>query len=565
MLSRREFLQILAAAAVTGSNASIARGAAAGNLLSKDMYDIPVFGNVSLLHITDVHAQLTPVYFREPSVSVGVGDLKGKPPYLVGENFLKYYGIPENSLLAYAFTHLNFVNAARKYGRLGGFAHLATLIKHIREPRKDALLLDGGDSWQGSATALWTNAQDMVDASILLGVDIMTGHWEFTFGAERVNEIINRDFKDKVEFLAHNVFDNEFGDSVFKPYTIREMNGVQVAIIGQAFPYTPVANPSFMIPNWSFGIRELELQNTVDEVRAKGAQIVAVLSHNGMSVDLKLASRVTGIDVILGGHTHDAVPRPVEVSNKSGKTLVINSGAAGKFVSVLDLDVRAGKLRDYRYNLLPVFSNLLPADKQMQDYIESVRSPFKSRLNEKLALTDSLLYRRGTFNGSFDQLILNAMMETMDAEIAFSPGFRWGMNVLPGEAITFEDVMKQTAITYPMVTLNEMSGERIKLVLEDVADNIFNTDPYYQQGGDMVRVGGLHYTIHPQRSIGHRISDMTLNGKPLDANKSYKVAGWANINEIVEGMPIWDLVAGYLRDRKTISVNSINTPVIRNV
>jgi len=565
MLSRREFLQLLAAAAVTGNNSMHARGATIASPFSAEMYDIPVFGNVSLLHITDVHAQLQPMYFREPNVNVGVGDLKGKPPYLVGEQFLKYYAIASNSPLAYAFTYLDFENAARKYGRLGGFAHLATLVKRIRQARKDSLLLDGGDNWQGSATALWTNAQDMVDASILLGVDIMTGHWEFTFGAERVNEIINKDFKGKVEFLANNVYDNEFGDAVFKAYTIREINNVPVAIIGQAFPYTPVANPAFMIPKWSFGIREQELQNAVNDARAHGAQIVVVLSHNGMSVDLKLAARLTGVDAILGGHTHDALPRPVEISNKSGKTLVINSGAAGKFLAVLDLDVKSGKIRDYRFNLLPVFSNLLPADKQMQEYIHSVRRPFETRLNEKLAITDSLLYRRGTFNGSFDQLILNAMMETMGADIAFSPGFRWGMNVLPGEAITFEDVMTQTAITYPMVTLRQLSGERIKLILEDIADNIFNIDPYYQQGGDMVRVGGLQYAINPSRNIGHRISEMTLKGKPIAAAKLYKVAGWASINELVEGMPIWDLVAAYLRDKKTVSVRSINSPVIRNV
>jgi len=565
MLSRREFLQVLAAAAVTGMTSSSLRGAAAKDLFTDKMYDIPTFGNVSLLHFTDVHAQLLPVYFREPNVNLGIGDARGKPPYLVGKHFLDYYGMPANSPLAYAFTYLDFEHAARLYGRLGGFAHLATLVNRVRAQRKDSLLLDGGDTWQGSATALWTNAQDMVDAAILLGVDIMTGHWEFTFGAQRVNEIINRDFKGKIEFLAHNVFDNEFGDAVFKGYTIRELNNIPVAIIGQAFPYTPVANPSFMIPNWSFGIREQELQNIVDAVRSKGAQLVVVLSHNGMAVDMKLASRVTGIDVILGGHTHDAVPRPVEVGNRSGKTLVINSGAAGKFLAVLDLDVKDGRMRDYRFNLVPVFSNLLPADKTMQDYINSVRKPFESRLNEKLALTDSLLYRRGTFNGSFDQLILNAMLDTMDAEVAFSPGFRWGMNVLPGEAITYEDVMTQTAITYPMVTLNELSGERIKLILEDVADNIFNNDPYYQQGGDMVRVGGLQYSIDPARKIGDRIGDMTLRGKPVAANKHYKVAGWASINEITEGMPIWDLVSGYLRDRKTVNIESINMPLIRNI
>jgi len=565
MLSRREFLQILAAAAVTGLNTGSLKGSHRKNSFSDDLYDVPVFGNLSLLHITDVHAQLNPAYFREPNINIGVGSVKGRPPYLVGQHFLDFYGIKANSPEAYAFTYLDFEPAARRYGRMGGYAHLASLIKRIRSLRPNSLLLDGGDNWQGSATALWTNAQDMVDASLLLGVEVMTGHWEFTYGAQRVKDIVEKDFKGKLEFLAQNVIDNEFGDAIFKGFTIREMNNIPVAIIGQAFPYTTVANPAYMTPNWSFGIREQELQNIVNEVRSRGAQVVVLLSHNGMSVDLKLASRITGIDVILGGHTHDSVPKPIEVKNRSGITLVINSGAAGKFLSVLDLDVRQGKLQDYRYNLLPVFSNLISADKPMQEYIDKVRKPYESRLTEKLAVTESMLYRRGTFNGSFDQLILNAMLETMDAEIAFSPGFRFGMNVLPGESITYEDVMTHTAITYPIVTLNKISGERIKLILEDIADNIFNSDPYYQQGGDMIRVGGLQYSIDPTRKIGDRVSDMKLRGKSLSATKLYKVAGWASNNELSEGMPIWDLVSSYLRDHKNISIKSINMPILRNV
>jgi sulfur-oxidizing protein SoxB len=448
---------------------------------------------------------------------------------------------------------------------LGGYAHLAALVKRLKAQRKQCLLLDGGDSWQGSATSLWTNAQDMVDANLLLGVDVMTGHWEFTYGAERVVEIVNKDFKDKLEFVAHNIVDTEFGDSVFKPYVIKEVNQIPVAIIGQAFPYTPIANPSHMFPKWSFGIREQELQSTVNHARKSGAQLAVLLSHNGMDVDIKLATRISGLDVILGGHTHDAVPQPLVVNNPNGKTLVINSGSAGKFLSVLDLQVTNKKLVDFRYRLLPVFSNYLPADPQMQSYIDSIRNPYKTVLHEKLATTENLLYRRGTFNGSFDQIILNGLMEVMDAEIAFSPGFRWGMTVLPGSAITFEDLMTQTAITYPIVTLNNLSGQQIKYILEDVADNIFHHDPYYQQGGDMVRVGGLTYSIDPNERIGNRISDMRINNKRIHASKKYKVAGWASVNPHQDGTPVWDVIANYLRAKKTISITDFNLPHIKNM
>ncbi len=567
-LTRREFLQILAAASAAGFTLPVSGKQAGSRRLpgfSADRYEIPRFGNVSILHYTDCHAQLMPVYFREPHINLGVGDMKGRPPHIVGRKFLEFYGIRPGTPEAYAFTCLDFVEAARKYGKVGGFAHLATLVKKMREQRPGAVLLDGGDTWQGSATSLWTNAQDMVDAQKLLGVDIMTPHWEMTFGADRVREIVEKDFAGRIEFVAQNIVDNEWEELVFKPYVIREINGVPVAFIGQAFPYTPIANPRYMIPDWSFGIRDDHMQEMVDEARGKGAQVVIVLSHNGMDVDLKMASRVRGIDAIMGGHTHDAVPRPVLVKNAGGKTIVTNAGSNGKFLSVLDLDVRDGKLRDFRYHLVPVFSNLLEPDPEMAAHIEKVRAPFKDRLEEKLAVTDSLLYRRGNFNGTFDQLICQALMDELGAEIAFSPGFRWGTTLLPGDTITFEDLMTQTAITYPSTTVNNMTGARIKEILEDVADNLFNKDPYYQQGGDMVRVGGLKYTMDPTADIGHRIRDMELDGKPIDPKKTYAVAGWANVSMPLDTRPIWDVVASWLRDQKVVTVKEVNTPRLLNV
>jgi sulfur-oxidizing protein SoxB len=413
---------------------------------------------------------------------------------------------------------------------------------------------------------LWTNAQDMVDACKLLGVDVMTGHWEFTFGAERVKEIINNDLKDKIDFVAQNVIDNEWEEAVFKPYTMKEINGVSVAIIGQAFPYTPIANPRYMIPDWSFGIREDTMQKYVDQVRAKGAQIVVVLSHNGMDVDIIMAQRIRGIDAIFGGHTHDAVPKPFEAKDPDGnRCLVINSGSNTKFLAVLDLDVQGGKIKDYHFNLLPIFANLIPADPEMDAYIKKVRKPFEADLGQKLAVADELLYRRGNFNGTFDQLILDAMLEVQDAQIGFSPGFRWGVSVLPGEAITLEHVMTQTAITYATATLNNISGKDIKLIMEDVADNLFNPDPYYQQGGDMVRIGGLKYSMDPTKKIGQRIGDMELNGKPLNPDKKYRVAGWASVGEPREGIPIWEVVEQYLLSKDTVSIKELNLPKIKGL
>ncbi|MBI3779100.1 MAG: thiosulfohydrolase SoxB [Gammaproteobacteria bacterium] len=566
-LSRREFLQMLAVGAAAGlviENGVTGRKAMADDKKADTLYDVPPFGNVSLLHMTDCHAQLVPTYFREPNINIGIGTARGKPPHLVGEALLKHFKIAPGSIEAHAFTYLDFEQAARRYGKIGGFAHLATLVKNLRASRPDrTLLLDGGDTWQGSATSLWTRGQDMVDAQKLLGVDITTGHWEFTYGAERVKQIVDNDLKGHIDFLAQNVNDATWGELISKPYVIREISKVPVAIIGQAFPYTPIANPRYLIPDWTFGINDDHMQKMVDEVRGKGAQLVVVLSHNGMDVDLKMASRVRGIDAILGGHTHDAVPAPSVVRNRGGQTLVINSGCNGKFLSLLDLDVKDGKLRGYRYKLLPVFANLLPADKEMAAYIEKVRAPYAGKLAEKLAVTEGLLYRRGNFNGTFDQLIIDALLAVQGADMAFSPGFRWGTTLLPGDAITMDNVMDQTAITYATATVNQISGEQIKIIMEDIADNLYHPDPYYQQGGDMVRVGGLQYTLDLAQRHGRRIQDVTIKGKPLDAAKKYKVAGWASVQPIEPGKPVWDVVADYLRATKTVRAGQPYIPRLK--
>jgi len=551
-MHRREFLRLLALAAAAG--ASLRPGASDAEA-ADELYELPPFGSVSLLHVTDSHAQLLPLYFREPSVNIGAGDAEGKPPHLVGEALLRHYGIAAGSAAAHAFTYLEFVPAARRYGKVGGYAHLATLVRRLRASRPHALLVDGGDCWQGSATSLWTEGADMIGAQKLLGVDLMTAHWEFTYGAKRVRRAVDRELA-PIEFIAQNVKTADFEDPVFKPYALRPVNGVAVAVIGQAFPYTPIANPRYFVAEWTFGIQEERLQKLVDEVRAKGAQAVVLLSHNGMDVDLKLASRVRGIDAILGGHTHDGVPAPVLV----GKTLVTNAGSSGKFLGVLDLEVKGGAVTGYRYRLLPVFANLLPADAEMAAYIERVRAPYRARLEESLATTEGLLYRRGNFNGTWDQLLLDALMREKDAPIAFSPGFRWGGTLLPGDAITLEHLMDQTAITYPAATLNELTGAQIKDILEDVADNLFNPDPYLQQGGDMVRVGGLAYAIDPRARIGARISDLRLAGRPLDADRRYKVAGWASVSEGVSGEPVWDVAARYLRSARRVAAIEPNAP-----
>ncbi len=556
-IRRRDFLKFTSAAALTPALSLTARSAD-----SPSIYDLERFGNARILHMTDTHAQLRPAYFREPSVNLGIGAMQGKPPHLVGRAFLDRFGIKSDSADAYAFTFLDFEKSAARFGKLGGFAHLKTLIDRLRSDVGSgrALLLDGGDLWQGTGQANATQGADMVDAANLLGIEAMTGHWEFTYGEKALRSNLER-FKG--EFLAQNVFLTEeaaFNDAkafdsatgrVFKPAVIKELGGHRVAVIGQAFPYVPIAHPKRFTPDWTFGIRDDELQKLVNSLRTNDkVDAVVLLSHNGMDVDLKLASRVSGIDVILGGHTHDAVPQPIAVSNAGGTTLVTNAGSYGKFLGVLDLELAKGKVSDVRYRLLPVFSELLKPDVPMQTLIDRTRGPFETPDSEKITTADRLLYRRGNFNGTMDQLICDALRGELNAEIALSPGFRWGTSVLAGQPVTMEDVLAETAITYPETYVQSMTGSQLKDILEDVCDNLFNADPYYQQGGDMVRVGGMTYTCSPNETAGHRISDLKLtNGRLIEAGKNYKVAGWASVNE-QKGMPVWDVLAKHLRSGK---------------
>ncbi len=570
-MRRRDLLKAVAAASMSGILPRI------GLAVDDDLYDIGRFGNVRVLHLTDSHAQLAPVYFREPSVNIGVGPMRGKPPHIVGRPLLDYFNITPGGRVAHAFTYLDYQEAAQRYGRMGGFAHLKTLIDRLRADAGpgNSLLLDGGDLLQGTGQANALKGADMIEAANLLGVEITTGHWEFTYGEAVLRQRL-KEFKG--EFLAQNVFltdeaafnNAEAFDSasgrVFKPLSIKPVGGVRVAVIGQAFPYVPIAHPKRFTPDWTFGIREAELQKLVDDVRsARRADAIILLSHNGMDVDLKLASRCSGINVILGGHTHDAVPRPVTVKNPCGATLVINAGSNGKFLGVLDLDVGNGELKDVRYTLLPVYADLIKPDPAMQTLIDRLQAPFAARYGETLANADELLYRRGNFNGPMDQVICDALRRELDAQIAFSPGFRWGASVLGGQSITLADVLAETAITYPEVYVQEMTGSQIKAVMEDIADNLFNPDPYYQQGGDMVRVGGMDYGCSPGNPVGRRISDMTLDdGTALQAGKSYRVAGWASVN-LQGGKPVWDVVAKHLRAEKAVKLKKLNRVLLKGV
>ncbi len=557
-MHRRDFLQALALASLSGS---LTTPTLAGD--SATLYRLPERKRAaSLIHLTDCHAQLLPIHHREPGINIGTGESAGAAQHLTGEALLRHYGIRRGSRLAHAFTHLDFDELAQRYGKMGGFAHLATLVKSIQLQRPGALLVDGGDSWQGSATALWTRGADMVAASKLLGVKVMTGHWEFTLGAERVMELIRHDMADSIEFIAHNVFTRDFGDRVFAPYVIKEIAGLEVAIIGQAYPYTPIANPQHLIPDWTFGIHERSLRETIDEVRRRKVAAVVLLSHNGVDVDLKLAGRVEGLTAILGGHTHDPLPTPIRVKNGAGETLVANAGSNGKFIGVLDIFSRQGKTA-CDYSLMPVFSNLLEPDAEMSALIARIRQPFEQSLGKVLAVTDDLLYRRGNFNGSFDEIILDSLQRSQDAKIALSPGFRWGTTLLPGADITLEDVMAQTAITYPGITVRDFTGAEIKDALEDIADNLFNPDPYYRQGGDMVRTGGLTYACNPRAAIGRRIGDMRVNSVPVQAEKRYRVASWASVTEAgLDSSPMWETLQTHLRSAGKIGRVRVNTPKI---
>jgi S-sulfosulfanyl-L-cysteine sulfohydrolase len=554
-VTRRDFFKLIA---IAGGLAAVTRRGLAAALAPERLLEFQALGNVTLLHITDSHATLPPVYYREPDTLIGVGPEVGHPPYLTGEAFLRHYHIEPGTAEAYALTYVDFTELAARYGQMGGYAHIATLVEQVRAERPGkTLLLDGGDTLQGSATSLWTRGADMVQVTNQLGVEVMAGHWEFTYGIERVKELLgdkDRRGSFKGEFIAHNVLDISWGppgEPIFKPYTVRELGGVKVGIIGQAFPYTPISHPLRFVPSVTFGIRDQAVQVLVDKLRSEDkADLVVLLSHNGVAVDLKLAARVRGLDVILGGHTHDGLPEPIQV----GKTLVVNSGAHGKFLSRLDVDVSGGRIAGYRYKLMPVLSTYVSEDPQMAALIKHIRAPHAAKLAEPLAVSESLLYRRGNFNGTFDEIILDALLKRYDAQVAFSPGFRWGITVIPGQRITLEDVYSHTSLTYPETWTRQMTGAEIKNVMEDVADNLFNPDPYYRQGGDMVRMGGLTYTIAPANKTGRRISNIRVAGKPLDAAKKYKACGWASVRE-VDGPPVFDVVADYLRHIKRVKLD----------
>ena len=550
MISRREFIQAsFAASAIVGaSGLGNWSKLAAQQMLSQDqLLAFEDFGNVTLIHITDIHAQAKPIWFREPSVNIGVGEAMGKPPHLTGKDFLKAFNIAPGSAEAYALTYEDFTALAKAYGRMGGLDRVATVVKSIRAARPEAILLDGGDTWHGSMTSLKTKGQDMVDAMNLLGVEAMTSHWEWTYGTERVKEIVDTL---PFPFLGANIFDQEWDEPAFDPYKIFERGGAKIAVIGQAFPYMPIANPGWMFPEYSFGIRQERMQEMVDEVRAAGADLVVCLSHNGFDVDRKMAAQVKGIDVILSGHTHDAIPEPVLV----GETIIIASGSNGKFISRVDLDVRDGRMLGYRTKLIPIFSDVIAPDADMAKLVDDHRAPYKAELEEVLGTTESLLYRRGNFNGTWDDVICDAIRSERDVQIALSPGVRWGPTLLPGDPITREDVLNVTSMTYGQCYRTEMTGDQLKLILEDVADNIFNADPYYQQGGDMVRVGGVSFEIDIDAAIGNRIAKMALTdtNEALDPAKTYTVGGWASVNEDTEGPQIWDVIEAHVKRLGTV-------------
>lgn len=570
-LSRRDFLELVLAAGAAGGAGLPRRGLAEAPKgrdwqgIPEGFYDTPPKGNVHLLHFSDIHGQLKPVYFREPNVNLGLHDFRGKPPLLVGEALLEHYGLERWGPQAHAFTYLDFEAAAEAYGRVGGAAHLATAVRRMRAERPGALLLDSGDTWHGSGPALWSEGQAMADFQKRLGVDACTGHWEFIYGDRRVEELVAELEGAGTEFLAQNVLDRDWLEPIFKGYTLHERNGVPVAVVGQAFPFTPIANPRYKIPQWTMGHRLDRLQQQVDQARQEGAQVVVLLSHAGMLTDMAYARRLRGVDVILGGHTHDPVPAPEVVEDaEGGRTLVANSGSNGKFLSVLDLEVRNGRVRDFHYRNLPIFADALPPDAEMQSLVEAAYAPYQERLSEVVGEVDGLLYRRGNFNGTFDEILARALLEGRDAEVAFTPGFRWGPSVLPGP-VTFEDVMAQTCSTYSETTRTELTGEQIRAVLEDVANSIFNPDPLLHRGGDMVRTAGLRYAIDPTRKMGERISDLEIGGEPVDPKRKYVVASWADVQRPQDGPQAWDVLAEYFRSRGTVHVDRPYVPTLKGV
>ena len=562
MNSRREFLQLASITAMLVGGGSWNSIAAKQQLTQNDLLKFNDKGQVTLLHITDIHGQLKPLYFRPPSENFGIGKFEGIPPHLVGEAFLKHFNIEPDTPLAYAHTMLDYVPLAREFGKLGGLDRTTTLIKQIRADRGEdkVLLLDGGDTWQGSYTSLKTQGLDMLTAMNLLKPDAMVGHWEFTFGKDRLSQLIG---KMNYPFLGGNVFDTEWDEAVFESTKFFEKGGVNIAVIGQHFPYTSIANPRHLVEGWSFGIRPEVIQKNVDKAKQKGAEIVVLLSHNGFDVDQKLASILSNVDVILTGHTHDAIPEAIKINN----TLILSSGSHGKYLGRIDLDVKNGKVVDFSSNLIPIFSDIIAPDTEMSDLIDKVRAPYEEECNRIVGEAETLLYRRGNFGGPWDNVICDAIIEKRETEISLSPGFRWGTSILPGQKITIDDIYSQTSMNYPQVYRTEMTGETIKNILEDVCDNIFNPDPFFQQGGDMVRVGGLSYTCRPKNPMGKRISNLTSlpSGDKIEPSKKYVVGGWGSINPDVEGPAIFDLLENYISEKKIIKPNYENTIEIKGI
>jgi len=562
MKSRREFLQLaVITSAILGSR-SFSSVAAKQSLSQNELLQFDSKGQVTLLHITDLHGQLKPVYFRPPSENYGVGDFEGIPPHLVGNEFLKHFNIKPNSPLAYAHTMVDYVNLAREYGKLGGLDRTSNIIKQIRAERGDnkVLLLDGGDTWQGSYTSLKTQGADMVSAMNLLRPDAMVGHWEFTFGKDRLAELLD---EMQYPFLGGNVFDTEWDEPVFESTSYFEKGGVKIAVIGQHFPYTPIANPRYLVEGWSFGIRSEIIQENIDKAKSKGAEVIVLLSHNGFDVDQKLATMLDNVDVILTGHTHDAIPRAIKIKN----TLLLSSGSHGKYLGRIDLKVDNGKVVDFSSNLIPIFSDVIQPDPEMTRLIDKIREPYEEECNRVVGQAETLLYRRGNFGGPWDSVICDAIIQKRDTQISLSPGFRWGTTLLPGQKITIDDIYSQTSMNYPEVYRTEMSGETIKNLLEDVCDNIFNPDPFFQQGGDMVRVGGMSYTCHPKNKMGNRISDLSLlsNGEKIEAQKKYTIGGWGSINPDVEGPAIYNVLEDYILDKQNISPMQNNPVTIKGI
>ncbi|MDM5264171.1 thiosulfohydrolase SoxB [Sulfurovum sp. XTW-4] len=567
-IDRRDFLQIAATLGLLGATGgtNLFAGEAGKERIKKlsfsDIVDFKAKGKATILHICDLHAHLKPLYWREPSTLISAKNLVGTPGFICGESFQKYYGIQPGSLDAYFDTHNDFTELAKKFGKMGGIAHMKPIIDHVKKERgeENVILVDSGDTWQGTAVALKTDGEAIVDAQNYLGVDVMVGHWEFTYGKERVQELIGML---KGDFISQNVIDNdpfsdEFEELIFPPYSIQEIGGAKIGIIGQSFPFTSTANPKKFTEGWSFALRHETLQEYVNELRnEKKVDAVVVLSHDGFSVDQELAKKVTGVDFILSGHTHDPSPEPIIVND----TVIIISGSHGKYISRLDLDIKDKKVAGYSYKLIPVASNLIPADKAGEELIEKWYKPYNEELNEVLGTTKGLLYKRDTFYSTFDSLIGMAIQDEMKCDINFNPGYRWGTTVLPGDDILKDNVYEMTAITYPEVYTFDLKGKVIAKLMEDIADNVFNSNPLLQQGGDMSRITGASYSITISAPSGKRISDFMIGGKPIDMEKTYRVSSWGgNLQNVGENLdkkairPVYEVVSDYIRRQKVIDI-----------